>query len=179
MTQEEFVELKKDYIENLEKYISKTGGLFAHISIFANKKDDSKLSIIHIPIPDDLMTNEGKDVFIDSLMPEIYKEIKKEFTPPGIGWASEAWLREANKDFDINKQDWKEIPIKKEVLFISIENESSTITQVYEIKRNGKQVTEDGDIVDRIELIEISELANSEKTEGRFSGLYKKLNKDV
>lgn len=177
MTQEQFEELKTDYIENLEKYISETGELFPHISIFANKKEDSKLSIIHVPIPDEMMSERGKDMFIDDIMPSIYKKVKEDFIPYGVGWASEAWLREADKDTDIT--NWKEIPIKKEVLFISIESESSSSTTVYEIKRNGKQVTQEGDIVDIVELKEISDLSNPGKTEGRFSGLYKKLNKDV
>lgn len=177
MTEEQFEELKTDYIENLEKYMSETGGLFPHISIFANKKEDSKLSIIHVPIPDEMMSDRGKDMFVDDIMPSIYKKVKEEFIPYGVGWASEAWLREADKDADIS--NWKQIPIKKEVLFISIESELSSCTHVYEIKRNGKQVTEDGDIVDIVELKEISELTNPGNTEGRFSGLYKKLNKDV
>lgn len=172
------------YIDHIKKYVSQTGGLFPHVTVFANsiEKEEEKetnLSIIHIPIPDEFMSDSGKDTFVDEVMPEVYKEIKKKFVPFGIAWASEAWLREADPNFDVTKENWKKLPIRKEVVFITIEDENLCKTQVYELKRVGKQVSGDGDLVDKVELEILQDLVNPIKTEGRFSGLYKKLNKDV
>jgi len=44
---------------------------------------------------------------------------------------------------------------------------------IYEIKRNGKQVNEDGDLVDHIDLVE-QNFSDAESMTGRFTGLLEK-----
>lgn len=178
MIEKNFEELKDSYINHIKKYMSQTGGLFPHISLFADhidNDDDDKPAIIHIPIPDEYMVDdESKDKFIDVIMPQLIVEIKKKFVPLGIAWASEAWMRSADKDFDMDKQDYKTLP-KKEVLFMSIETKNNRDTIIYEIKRKGKQVNSDGDMTDIIELKEMENAENPKNVGGRFSELYKKL----
>jgi len=157
-----------------------TGGLFPHIVIFAEHKTPEENqpanSIIHIPIPSQYMDTENdKNELVDEIFPSIFKKVNETFIPSAIGWASEAWMRTAGADFDIDKEDYKTLPIQKEVLFICIETANDSKTYVYEIKRNGQQINSDGELTDSIDLIEIPEMKNVDKTEGRFSGLYKKL----
>lgn len=82
MTEEKFNTLKETYVEHIKNYISKTGGLFPHITVFAenlNKEENDKPAIIHIPISDEYMEDDNtKDTFIKDLMPEIMVEIKKD-----------------------------------------------------------------------------------------------------
>ena len=102
------------------------------------------------------------------------KDVKKKFEVYAIAWAAEAWMRKADKDFKITDQNYKELP-KTEVLFVSIESENKAESYIYEINRVGMRVGEDGDICDDINLKEITEFGQPEKTAGRFAGLYKKL----
>ena len=181
MTSKDHEELVENYLSHIQKYMKDTGGLFPHIVIFAEHKNPEENqpanSIIHIPIPSEYMDSEnGKDVLVDEIFPTIFKKVNETFTPSGIGWASEAWMRTAGADFDIDKEDYKTLPIQKEVLFVCIETANDSKTRIYEIKRDGHQINSDGELVDGIDLIEMTEMKNVDRTEGRFSGLYKKLN---
>ena len=183
MTNEEFEELKVSYIKNIKRYMVEAGGLFSHLSIFGEHKEPEEglpaTAIIHVPIdPRFLKSDKTKDVFVDEVVPELAKVINERFIIKGVGWASEAWLRTADKDQSI--KNWKDLPIKKEVLIVTIETEFKNDMTIYDIKRDGKDVTLDGDIIDHIELIEqedMKDLNNTGATKeqsGRFTGLYKK-----
>ena len=178
-------ELKEKYIhealESVEAKLAKVNRVIgqAFIDNVKTKEDDIKKAIIHIPIPGEYMNSEeGKDSFVEEIMPSIFKEVNKKFSPYGIAWASEAWVRIADKDFNTNKDNWQALPIKKEVLFISIETEFKKEVNVYNIKRLGHKVNSDGEIVDNISLEEETDFGNPENVGGRFSGLYKKLIKN-
>jgi hypothetical protein len=182
MTEEEYTKVKELYIENVKEIMLDQGGLFPHLTIFADHKvsegDEPRTAIIHVPIPEEYMVDdENKDEFVNEVMPDIYKTVKKKFIPYGIGWASEAWMRVADKDFDINVFNYKDLPIKKEVLLVSIEMDDNSNTFIYEIKRNGSQVNSEGKLTDKIDLLELEDMSSLKSSGGRFSGLYKKLNK--
>ena len=180
MTEEQYIELKDRYLTNIKKYMTEEGGLFSHISVFAEKiehnkdDDESRHAIIHIPLPEKIANSDaGKELFVTKILPEIANTLKEEFTAIGVAWASEAWLRSSHID-DKQPENWKDMPIKKEVLMVSMESAYGNETSVYEIVRNGMKVTEDG-LSDSIELIKDEELSGENlKFEGRFTGLYKK-----
>ncbi len=174
MTKEHFETLKEEYIEHITEYVKDTGGLFPHISIFAEHKDksDTKPALIHVPISDEFMeTDKGKDLFVDEMLPMVAKKVVEDFKVYAIAWSSEAWMRMADKDDDIT--DWKALPIKKEVIFITIETlDEKTDSVMYEINRKGQQVNSDGELTDHIELTK-SEMSGLGSVGGRFSGLLK------
>jgi hypothetical protein len=64
---------------------------------------------------------------------------------------------------------------KKEIIMICIESDRQSESIIYEIKRKGKQVNADGNLVDVISLEQQFENETPPKTEGRFAGLFKKL----
>ena len=180
MTEEQYIELKNTYLGNIKKYMQQEGGMFSHISIFAEPldtedEDDPKTAIIHIPIPEKMANSEnGKEYFISKMVPDIADTVKQQFNTVGVVWASEAWLRVANKDEESKLENWKDMPIKKEVLMIAIESKFGNEALIYEIVRKGMQVTEDG-LSDTIELIKDEALSGENLNfEGRFTGLYKK-----
>lgn len=178
MTDEEYKDLKEVYVKHIKNYIKETGGLFPHVTILADhldKTENPTNAIIHIPIPDEFMEDaEGKDEFVDEVLPQIMKTVKEKFMPHGIAWASEAWMRTADKDFNFENEDYRELP-KTEVIFMSIESENKTETYIYEVVRKGMKVGEDGDLSDNVDLVELKDMFNPDKAQGRFSGLYKKL----
>jgi hypothetical protein len=168
--------LKKEYIGHIADYVKEAGGLFPHISIFAEPKDkkDTKPALIHVPIPDDYMQNEeGKDEFLDEVLPGIAKKVNQMFDVYAIAWSSEAWMRVADKESDV--QDYKSLA-KKEVIFISIESIDKSECVMYNIKRFGKQINSDGDLVDTIKLTK-SRMSGQQNIGGRFSGLLKHFKK--
>ena len=187
MTNEEFEELKETYIENIKRYMVESGGLFTHLSIFGEHKepedDKAPNAIIHVPVdPQFLKSDETKDVFMDQVVPELAKVINERFIIKGVGWASEAWMRTAEKDQKI--KDWKDLPIKKEVLIVTIETEDQNQITIYEIKRTGKEVTPDGELIDHIELEEQQDIKSAtegkiNEQNGRFTGLYKKFKSQI
>ena len=183
MTPEDFKELKDEYLDHIKSQLSEEGGLIPHFTVFADmiekdeeSDDDNRKAVIHLMVPSDLIdTDEGKDIIVEEILPKMMTKIKSKFIPHGIAWASEAWMRIADKDFNPKKDDFKTIKVKKEVLFISLETKDTAEAFVYEIKRNGKQVNAEGNLVDKVDLIEIPDIKDMNSSEGRLSGLFKKL----
>lgn len=157
-----------------------TGELGPSITILGIHKEDGKNAIVHIPIMEKFMKNEdSKDKFVEEVLPGIAKNIRQDFDIHAVIWAAEAWMRISDtrgKDPEELLVNWKSIPIKKEVLIISIESENKTEFTIKEITRKGKQVNEDGELIDKVELIDLEEYNNTKEgiIEGRFTGLYKK-----
>ena len=177
MIEEDFEDLKETYIEHIQQYIKDVGNLFPHITVFAdqkNAKEDGRPAIIHIPIPTEYMeSDESKDNFLKEVLPDVFKTIKEEFIPIGVAWGAEAWVRVINKQ--TLPENYKKIPIEKEVVFISIETKDKQDTLVYNIERNGKQVNSDGSITDIIQLTKAEESGDASNISGRFTGLFKML----
>jgi len=181
MTKEKYLILQEDYIEHILEYVKDSGSLFPHISVFADiavpKKDEiDKPALIHIPIDDKFMeTEDSKDEFVNKILPGVFKSLKEKFIPAGVAWASEAWMRTAGADFDIDKDDWKSIKNKKEIIIITIESDFGDSCFMYEMKRLGSQVNSDGELTNIIELKKLDELSTPDAIGGRFSGLFKKI----
>ena len=174
MTEEKYNDMKSSYKELVKKMMIEMGGLNPHITVLGVHKEDGHDSIIHVPIESKYMKSEDtKDLFVDEVVPEIAKELTKRFEVKAVGWAAEAWMRTANKEEGL-PENWKDLPIKKEVLIMTIESDAHNETIIMEIIRNGKQVNAEGDLIDAIELIELEELNDGAQAGGRFTGLYKK-----
>ena len=179
MTNEQFDVLKEEFINNIKSYVVESGGIFPHISVFADLKNpeegEDRPALIHIPIPDEYMRDdESKDTFVNKIFPKIADELKLKFKPTALAWTAEAWVRTANKNEEL-PADYKKLPIEKEVIIITIESHTNNECVIYDIVRNGKQVTPDGDMVDKIQLIEAKNLRYPDGLGGRFSGLFNKL----
>lgn len=177
MTDQFYQEIKKEYLDNIVSMMISKGSMPAHLAIFGVHKDKSleiEEGIIHLEIPPWVLNSElKKDLFVNHMIPDMAHKIREIITPHGVAWASEAYLRTAPSDEDF-PENWKDLPIQKEVLIVSMEFEHTTETLLYEIVRNGQQVTKTGELVDRIELREMDDLKSPEMVKGRFTGLYKK-----
>lgn len=173
-----FKELSTLYTENIEKYVVKAGGLFPHVTILGSHKDeneDPKNAVIKIPVPPEFMeSDEDKYRFVNDVLPEVFRKVKEKFYVDAVGWASEGWMRSVGSDFDIENEDYKILP-KKEVLFITLETDDKVETKIYNIKRTGKSINDEGEIIDNISLEINNVLENETKVAGTFSGLYKRL----
>ena len=180
MTLKEHQKLAKTYIENIKRYMQEAGGLFPHLTIFAKKLEttayDEGHSLIHIPIPPKYIeSDENKDLLVEDILPTIFDKLKESFTPYGVAWASEAWMRIAKNEEEF-KKGYKDLPIKKEVLMVTIETDHKSESIIYDINRTGQQINSDGELTDKISLRKSKELNSpTATTSGRFVGLYSKL----
>jgi tRNA G37 N-methylase Trm5 len=175
MTEEQFIEIKDEYLQNIKSMLLEEGNIQPTITLIADHLEENKPAIVHIPLPEKIANSDkGKQMFVDVMIPEIANKVKNKFNIKAVAWAAEAWMRESHKDdFDPEVDDYKKIPINKEILILSVDTGADIESYVYEIIR--MSVSPTGEIVEDIELREMPELANNFATnEGRFSGLYKK-----
>ena len=176
MTEEIFNEFVNSYIEEMKADLIDSGGIVPAISILGEDIEEDKPSVAFIPVPNDVLKDEEyKVIFVNKVLPEVYEKIKEHCVPKVVIWASEAWMRFADKDIDIKDQDWKQLPIKKEVLIITKATETNEDVNMFEIVRDGQKVNEDGKLIDAITLKELPDLKEMTGFGGTFSGLYKKL----
>lgn len=177
-----FKDAIEDYIKNSLKFVTEFGGIHPHITIFADIKDpqnedEKKQAILHLDIPEELLeSEEGKEAFMIKVFPGLAKKVKEKFNVYGLIWISEGWMRTIKKDEEM-PDNYKDLPIKKEVIIVSIETIENNEGRMFELKRDGKQVTASGDFVDKIELISIGNEDNDsmKNVGGRFSGMLKQL----
>ena len=176
MTQEQFIELKDAYIDNIQKYFKEAGDLFAHVALFCEfKKDaedyDERPAIVHVPIPSEMLkSDEGKDFFINSLLKDAVKDIKEKFIIIGVAWSAEAWMRVSDVK-PKSQADIDNIPVNSEVIIINIESENVKECKIFEIERTNVSIEKDGSL--KTGNINFKDLGIKQTTPGgRFSGLY-------
>lgn len=187
MTQEEYIEIKKGYIKFVTKHLTNNGNLGPSISVLGTQKETGENTVVHVLIASEFMkSDKSKDEFVDNVLPQIAKEIAKDYTITAVAWAAEAWLRVVEKDKATTEQlkDWKKLPVQKEVLIVSIDCSNGSDVFVQEIVRKGKQVNKDGELVDHVELLELPEYTSklsgvSISEGGRFANLYKKFTENI
>ena len=175
MTEEEYIEIKEEYIQNMKEMLLETGNVPPTITVIGSDLKKDKTAIIHIPLPKEIVdSDDAKQYFVDEMIPEISVEIKKKFEIKAVAWTSEAWMREAPiDDYNPVVDDYKKIPIKKEIFIITVDTGASTESYVYEIVR--LSVSPVGELVEDIELVEMPELSSKfAENGGRFGELYKK-----
>jgi hypothetical protein len=180
MTEKQFIEIKAEYFENIKKMLLELGNIQPTVTVIGNHIEENKPAIVHIPLPAELANSDnGKQMFVDKMIPDISKKIHEKFTIDAVCFASEAWLRTADKDgYNPETDNYKKLPISKEILIISIDGKDGSKSDIYEIKRDGKSINTDGDLIDTIELEPLPELGETYNTNtGRFSNLYKKFSK--
>jgi hypothetical protein len=180
MTEEQFIEIKAEYFENIKRMLLELGNIQPTVTVIGNHIKENKPAIVHIPLPAELVnSDDGKQIFVDKMIPDISKKIHEKFTINAVCFASEAWMRTADKDeYNPETDNYKDLPISKEILIISIDGKEGSKSDIYEIKRDGKSINTEGDLIDTIELEPLPELGeNYDTSTGRFSNLYKKFSK--
>lgn len=180
LTKEEFEELKKNHLDIVERYMAEEGNIFAHLTIFAKQLSDDSTSIINVPIPSEFLESErSKDKFTDLILPKLADDLSKRFNILAVLWTAEAWVRVSDVG-DNNKNvldNWKEMPVKKEVVIVTVDSDFGEESIIYNIVRDNMSVGPDG--LNQSVKLELDQKLCSDgiSVGGRFTGLYKKLNK--
>lgn len=185
MTEEAYIELVDVYKNKIIEIVNKTGNLPANISLFVEKKEDKDGStnpdVLIMEIPDQFMvSDESKDFFVDMILPSIFKKFSEKYTISGIGFTSESWLREATQEQLDEVDDYKDLPIKKEIVVMGLDSDIKSETIIYDIKNLGLQVSgEKSGFIKNVELVVNPALSGLITVSGRFVNLYKKMKDNV
>jgi len=172
MTEEKFNDIKESYVEHLKEVMIEEGFLPPLITVIGSEKETKHNSIIHILVPAEYMvSDEKKEEFIEDLLPNASKEVRERFDIEATIWSAECWMTIADKNLKPTEE-------KQEAIIINIESETKNQTLVYNIERIGMEFVKDKGLVDKIEL---KEFINDYDlpSDGRFTGLFKKIKNDV
>lgn len=159
-----------EIIELVKKQFIKSKSVQPSIMLHAQNLETSEVGYILINIPDEtLASNTLKDVFVDHLLVKIADQIKQQYNINALILSFEAWIRTSDKVSDL--ENYQDLPIKTETLFMSIESiDSPTEFFVYEILR--MSVNAEGNMMDDFrleEMLEFKEIAKNQS--GRFCNL--------
>lgn len=180
ITQEKLQEMKNTYLDTIKGYLNTSGGIDPHLTLFAEHRDKNEqndYAVIHVPILNKFMKDDKeKQRFVDEIIPQMGEKLNEKFDLRAIIWASEAWVRSAPKEGPV-PENYKELPIEKEIVILTFESDDLNEMQIYEMIRKGKQVNKNGTLTDHVELVFDKELSGTEYPKGRFSNLLKKFRK--
>ena len=175
MTEEVYKELKKGHVQHILTMLEKTGNVYPHVTILADKEGEEKPTIIHIPILANLMdSDEAKDRLIEEVFPEIKEELKSQgFTVKAVCFASEVWIRETTPEEFEATEDYTDLNVTNEGVFISIDDEKEGTVYSYKIIRGHMAVGEEG-LTGNVSVEEINppKVSPRGEAEGRFANLY-------
>lgn len=167
MTPEIMEDYKKELLQNIEAEMKDEGKVSAFIQILGEKEGTDKPVIVHIAAAFD--DADSKDFFIEEIIPEISKKLKKNsITPHHVVFVSEVWVTVVDKDTKEKS--------KNEAVLIAISSESGETMEAYDIARHAYEVGEDGELSAKVDLIKNEDLSGAgNSSKGRFSNLYRTL----
>lgn len=156
----------KDTVKNICKNdIEKNGEMspYAYILI----KEGEGVGLVIMPLGH-LMGNDNEKQELAKMIPKIFEKLEREgHIPICFAFATEVWVRKADKDYNWRDGNWKSLP-KEEAVMILFETEYSSDNCIRPlIRKDGK-----------VFLDEEREDFKSPTTEieGRFANLFRKLN---
>lgn len=176
MTKEDFSKIRHSHIEAIKGLMQMEGRVFPQFNIFGRYWENPFQLVNHIVnVPGRFLESEGgKNALVDKLLPQIGETLRKDkFKVEAIAWTSEAWQRTFPAGEGI-PENWKLTPVEKEVLTINLQTEDTKEFFIYEIRRSGKQVNGEGELVDLVELKTERE-GEAQGNTGRFANIFERI----
>lgn len=173
---EEIEKFKEHHLKIITEMFIEYGSMNPIVTVLNYIESTNDYMSIGILVPGELMrSNEGKDIFAETV-PNILKAIaNKGCIPLCMSWSSEAWIRKASTKEKTKEDVLKEydsLP-KEEAIVTFFESADGCSIDCQLISRTGKTVNPDGDLVDQIELTRDELSDTSAEVEGRFANLFK------
>ncbi len=161
-----FIDVQKRLTQDV---IKAQGFLNPAFFVLIRRKDTNENGVAVVEIPPFMM--ELPRTILLAYFKTVKEQMSEENDIYSVCFASEAWVRNVPKDFDLeDKEAYAQVP-KKEVLIILFSNEDGDKIFVYDIiRKDEKAVNVTGDIVDFIELEEGTDMDG--KLGGELSNLY-------
>lgn len=183
MNKENIEEFKNSHAKVVSTIMHETGEFLPMIGVLVEVEENKELKIVLCPIPPELTHSEKAKDLIKPYAHSFLERLVKEGNKPMCFFISfEAWLRrkeyDKNLDLDLQREEalknWKELP-KVEVITSFFETAESSETEfvINYVKRTGKAINSEGELMDVIELEKDEEMSGKEpnKVEGRFANI--------
>lgn len=156
LTEKEIQEFKDAQLQLITKVITEKGQLPAIGAALLHDKISDKLEIGFIPVPGQFLeTPDAKNYLANNMFPSVFKSMEhggfKEIVM--FSFSTEIWVRESKKP-EV-PENWKELP-KKEGVMLHVETKDNCEIIVKIIEREGNVVNEDGELIDKITLVDLS-----------------------
>lgn len=174
-------EFKKKHLENIQTLMLNQGGLVPLIAVLCYDTDVNEPMVMMVPIMTEEFKEEDKQKVVSMIIPSLFKEMKERHKKPiCFSFSSEAWLRKMDISHkpESEKKDvpenWRDLP-KVEGLITTFETADYSELHCSTMNRIGKQINDDGELVDQILLEKFDTgQGSSSKVEGKFADIFKR-----
>lgn len=177
----------KDLMEKMlldDGEVTPTLGIVA-VKILPDEDDDDKPSdhLMICPLPDQLLSSKEVKVFlVEEVLPKLGRKIRAEgLKIIGVNFVYVGMVKTIPKDTlgdrtpeEIVPEDLENLKAK-EILFHSYQSKDMNVVQGYNIKREGKSVNEEGELIDNIKLVKSKELSTTGKNKPEIGGIFSNL----
>jgi hypothetical protein len=155
MNKEKLEKMRNEFVSSITRMVKGEGFLAPVIALFALNSED-KDTLMIIPLDGDYLTDK-KEVFLNNVVPALREKLDdQDFKVHAVCMASEAWARVAPKDFQFSEDAVKELD-KEEIVIVTYMDDDSNSTVMFDMKRDGKAVNQEGEIIDYVTLTERSQ----------------------
>lgn len=174
LTEKDIQEFKDAQLKLITKVMTDKGALPPIGAALLHDKISDTFEVGFIPVPAKMIeSDDAKDYLANDLFPSIFKSMEhgdfKEIVM--FSWSTEIWIRQATKPQV--PENWKDLP-KVEGVMMHLETKDGCEVIVKLVEREGNVVNEDGELIDKITLVDHPGFAgmmdgNTGSVEGRFS----------
>lgn len=136
-------DFKEDYLEFIKENYYNDESLIPFITIVGSEIKSNSPSIIHVPIPPEMLKSKEKEQqFISTVLPKVFSHIKEQFIPEMVVFCSYADIKNENLSLD-------------DVLYICYETKDENSSDIFEIIENDMEISENGELKKEIKLEEV------------------------
>lgn len=155
MNKEELEKMRDEFVSSITRMVQGEGFLAPVVALFA-LNDEGKKTLMIIPLDGDYLT-EKKNIFLKRVVPALRERLDdEEFKVFAVCIASEAWARVAPVDFKFSEDAVRELD-KEEIVIVTYMDDDSNSSVIFDMKRDGKAVNQEGEIIDYVTLTERSQ----------------------
>ena len=184
--------LNEEFRELVQKMLLEDGEVTPTLAIIAEKigetEEKKKDHLMICPMPSEaLATSHTKTVLVEKIFPDMGLKLKKDgLNIIGIIFAYIGMVKTVPEDMlkekdaeEITSEDVKDLE-STEFLFFNYQSATENTFKAFKVKREGKAVNQEGDLVDIVKLIRSTKFsAPDAAVGGLFSNTYKQLTKHL
>lgn len=155
MDKKQLEKMRSEFVRSITRMVQGEGFLSPVVALFALNAED-KDTLMIIPLEGDYLTNKRR-LFFDKIVPALKEKLDDQnFSIYAVCVASEVWARVAPATFEFSEEAVQELP-KEEVVIVTYMDHESLSTVMFDMKRDGKAVNQEGEIIDYVTLSERSQ----------------------
>jgi len=157
-------QFKEEYLDFIKQNYYNDDPFVPFITVVGTELKSDLPSIVHIPIPSDVLKTKKKELsFISDTIPKVFAHIKEQFNPEMVVFCAYADTKFEDK-------------LLSNALYISFENNDESRLNLFEVIENDMSISEDGELKKGVELKEINYEGKLEILNNNYKNLFKIFN---